>query len=131
MNKIVKSISVVLATLLVASLAACGTSSATNQSATEFQNTVSQAGVIVLDVRTPGEFAEGHIANAININVEGAQFASQIEILDKSAAYAVYCHSGRRSGIAIDKMASAGFVNLYNLDRGISAWTAAGLPVTQ
>jgi rhodanese-related sulfurtransferase len=67
----------------------------------------------------------------VNIDVEGMQFDSEISRLDKNATYAVYCHSGRRSGIATGKMADAGFTHLYNLDGGIAAWAAAGLPVTQ
>jgi rhodanese-related sulfurtransferase len=71
----------------------------------------------------------GHIPNAINIDVEGMTFDGDTSKLDKSATYAVYCQSGRRSAIAVGKLKDAGFKNLYNLTNGIQEWQAAGLPV--
>jgi rhodanese-related sulfurtransferase len=71
----------------------------------------------------------GHIAKAINIDVEGMTFDGDIAKLDKSATYAVYCHSGRRSGIAVGKMKEAGFKNLFNLTNGVLDWQGAGLPL--
>jgi rhodanese-related sulfurtransferase len=105
-------------------------SSATNLDSKAFSNKIAEPGVVILDVRTAGEFAAGHIEGAINIDVEGMQFESGIANLDKTATYAVYCHSGRRSGIAVDKMADAGFTSLFNLNSGIADWQANGLPVT-
>jgi len=110
-------------------LAGCGSAAATNLGAAEFQKKASETGVVVLDVRSAGEFMTGHIANAINIDVEGMTFDGDIAKLDKSATYAVYCHSGRRSGIAVGKMKDAGFKNLFNLTNGIQDWQAAGLPL--
>lgn len=109
-------------------LTGCGSSSAsvTNQGAGEFAKTISDPSVVVLDVRTPGEFITGHIANAINIDVEGMQFNAEVSKLDKSKTYAVYCHSGRRSGIATAEMSKLGFKTLFNLEGGIGAWIAAG-----
>ncbi len=105
-------------------------SSATNLDSKAFSNKIAEPGVVILDVRTAGEFAAGHIEGAINIDVEGMQFESGIANLDKTATYAVYCHSGRRSGIAVDKMADAGFTSLFNLNSGIADWQANGFPVT-
>lgn len=105
-------------------------SSATNLDSKAFSNKIAEPGVVILDVRTAGEFAAGHIGGAINIDVEGMQFESGIANLDKTATYAVYCHSGRRSGIAVDKMADAGFTSLFNLSSGIADWQANGFPVT-
>jgi rhodanese-related sulfurtransferase len=109
-------------------LTGCGSSSAsvTNQGASEFAKTITDSSVVVLDVRTPGEFMTGHITNAINIDVEGMQFNSEVSRLDKSKTYAVYCHSGRRSGIATAEMSKLGFKTLFNLEGGIGAWSAAG-----
>jgi rhodanese-related sulfurtransferase len=106
-----------------------GSASATNLDAAEFQAKTSEQGVVVLDVRTSGEFMSGHIANAINIDVEGMTFDGDIKSLDKDAPYAVYCQSGRRSVIAVDKLKAAGFTNLFNLANGIQDWNAAGLPL--
>ena len=88
--------------------------------------------VVVIDVRTPAEFAEGHIARAQVVDVSAADFPDQISKLDPSATYLVYCHSGNRSGQATAFMATLGFSSVYDLDGGIIAWQAAGAPlVTQ
>ena len=95
----------------------------------EFSAKSQEAGVISLDVRTAQEFAEGHLKNAININVESGNFENEIANLDKTATYAVYCRSGRRSAVAVDLMQKAGFTNLFNLDGGVIDWTASGYPL--
>jgi rhodanese-related sulfurtransferase len=110
-------------------LTGCGSSNSTNLGAQEFQAKASEPGVVVLDVRTGGEYAAGHIANAINIDVEGMTFDGDIKSLDKDAKYAVYCQSGRRSVNAIKKLQDAGFTNLFNLKNGILDWQGACLPV--
>lgn len=111
-------------------LAGCSsTSTATNLDAAAFSTKTAEAGVITLDVRTPGEFMVGHIQGAINIDVEGLQFETEIAKLDKSATYAVYCHSGRRSAIAVETMHHTGFNNLINLTNGIVDWQANNLPL--
>lgn len=91
-----------------------------------FLKTASQPGVTIVDVRTPAEFAESHIDGAINIDVENPTFAAEIESLDKGGTYAVYCRSGRRSTVATDAMAQAGFTTVYNLDGGLADLQAAG-----
>lgn len=82
---------------------------------------------VVIDVRTPTEYAAGHIAGAENIDVEASDFGSKIATLDKGAAYLVYCHSGRRSGLAAARMAAEGFTDI--VDGGAMAdLVAAGAP---
>jgi rhodanese-related sulfurtransferase len=110
-------------------LTGCGESGATNLGAQDFQSKTTEPGVVVLDVRTSGEYMAGHIANSINIDVEGMTFDGDIKSLDKDATYAVYCHSGRRSVIAVNKLKDAGFTNLFNLTNGIQDWQGAGLPL--
>jgi rhodanese-related sulfurtransferase len=102
------------------------TDSAINLDPAAFKAKTQEAEVIVLDVRTTQEFNEGHIENAININVESDTFLSQIESLDKSKSYAVYCRSGRRSADALTKMANQNFTSLTNLNGGTIDWTNAG-----
>ena len=114
---------------LALALSACSSSAATDLSAADFSSKIAESGVVILDVRSAGEFAAGHIQGAINIDVEGLQFDSGIASLDKNATYAVYCHSGRRSKIAVGKMADAGFTKLFNLTSGIADWQANGYPV--
>jgi rhodanese-related sulfurtransferase len=122
-----KKIAIVLSSLLL--LTGCSSAATTDLSAQEFQSKTQESGVITLDVRTPGEFFNGHISGAMNIDVEGMNFDSEIEKLDKSATYAVYCRSGRRSAIAVETMKDAGFTNLFNMNAGTEEWSAAGLPL--
>jgi phage shock protein E len=94
-----------------------------------FSALVATAGVTVIDVRTPEEFTQSHIQGAVNYNVKGPDFATQIAALDPAGIYAVYCQSGNRSQPAVAQMSSAGIENIYELDSGISGWESAGFPV--
>lgn len=96
---------------------------------TDFATAVGQPGVVVLDVRTPAEFAAGHLEGAVNIDVESSDFAAKVGELDKGTTYAVYCRSGNRSRVATQAMQQMGFTSLYDLDGGINDWAAAGQPV--
>lgn len=91
-----------------------------------FNDVVTQPGVIILDVRTPEEFMTGHLVSAININLEGSDFASEVSKLDKNSTVAVYCRSGNRSGVATKQMAELGFTDMYDMQGGIVEWQAAG-----
>lgn len=78
---------------------------------------------VVLDVRTDDEVADGIIENAIHIDIyRGQEFIAEIEELDKSKNYYVYCRSGNRSGQACNIMEQLGFENAYNLEGGILEW---------
>jgi len=78
---------------------------------------------VVLDVRTPAEVAEGIIPNAIHIDIyKGDAFIADIEALDKTKNYFVYCRSGARSGQACSIMNQLGIENAYNLVGGILNW---------
>ncbi|MDE3743960.1 rhodanese-like domain-containing protein [Maribacter polysaccharolyticus] len=78
---------------------------------------------IVLDVRTPTEFQQGFIPDATNIDIYlGQKFVEEVEKLDKSKNYYVYCRSGARSGQACNIMNELGFETAYNLQGGIMAW---------
>ena len=85
----------------------------------------------IIDVRTPEEFSEGHIENAKNINWKGNDFESRIIQVDTAAPVFVYCRSGKRSGLAADKMRSMGFKKVYELKGGISKWSEEELPVNK
>lgn len=86
------------------------------------------AGRTVIDVRTPAEYAAGHLAGAINIDVEGADFAAGIAALDPAGKYFVYCRSGRRSAIAAEQMAKAGFADIVD-GGGLEPLVIAGATV--
>ena len=111
----------------VFALTACGASGAvTTMNVSDFAKKISDKSVVLLDVRTPAEFASGHISGATNIDFESGNFENEIATLDKSKSYAVYCRSGNRSGQATALMAKAGFKSIFNLDGGIINWQNAG-----
>ena len=85
-----------------AALAGCSSSAALAQ------------GTVVIDVRTPAEYASGHLEGATNIDIEANTFSAKIAKLDKNATYFVYCHSGNRAAQAITAMKALGFTKLTN-----------------
>ena len=78
---------------------------------------------VLLDVRTPGEYGNGHIPGAKNIDITAGSFHQEIESLDKNKEYIVYCASGGRSVAACRALTNQGFEKLVNLSTGISGWT--------
>jgi rhodanese-related sulfurtransferase len=80
--------------------------------------------VIILDVRTPAEFAEGAIKGAINIDVNASNFKKKVSTLDKEKSYLIYCRSGMRSVKACNLMAENGFNKMFNLLGGYQAWSS-------
>ena len=82
----------------------------------------------LIDVRTPGEFADGHLRQAKNIDWNSSSFESDIQALDKTQPVFVYCLSGGRSSSAAAKMRAIGFSKVFELDGGIIKWRAANLP---
>ncbi|WP_306352238.1 rhodanese-like domain-containing protein [Flavobacterium sp. '19STA2R22 D10 B1'] len=91
------------------------------------ENWVSQleadTNAVILDVRTPEEYHRGGIAGAINIDIyKGQGFIYQVEELDKSKNYYVYCQAGARSGQACNIMNQLGFENTFNLMGGMMQW---------
>jgi phage shock protein E len=84
---------------------------------------------VVLDVRTPKEFAEGHVPGAVNISHD--QLEGRLSELDddRDRDVVVYCRSGHRAGIALDMLEKAGFKRLYHLEGDYMGWTAAQRPV--
>jgi len=85
----------------------------------------------IIDVRTPQEFAEGHIKSAKNINVQSATFTTDITALDKGKPVLVYCRSGKRGLKSANKLMKAGFTKIYNLEGGILKWKSEGFNVVK
>ena len=101
-----------------------------NMDVKKFANFLSNDSVQLVDVRTPEEFAEGHIAGAKNINVFDSDFVDEAEKdLDKSKPVAVYCRSGKRSADAARELTENGF-NVTNLEGGILAWKEQHQPIS-
>lgn len=84
---------------------------------------------VLLDVRTPEEFSDGHLKNAANINFHNDTFEEEIDELDKRKKYLVYCRSGNRSRQAMFLMRDLGFEEVYNLERGIIDWKQNNFPI--
>ncbi len=95
----------------------------------EFVTAMVEPGTVVIDVRTPAEYAAGHVGGSVNIDVQDPDFATQVAALPKDTTYAVYCRSGNRSSVATSTMAAQGFTSLLNLDGGLVDLQAAGAPV--
>lgn len=83
----------------------------------------------IIDVRTPGEFVGGHLKNAVNININSADFKQKVETLDKNKPVFVYCLSGGRSSTAASYMRKQGFATVYEMSGGMLKWNNAGKPV--
>lgn len=95
----------------------------------EFQKKLKEnPGAPVVDVRTPGEFAKGHLAAALNIDWRNDSFEVKIGVLGKDKPVFVYCQSGMRSGSAAKKMRSMGFLKVYEMKGGMIKWRNSGLP---
>jgi rhodanese-related sulfurtransferase len=108
--------------------ASSSSSPATGQHvASDFSTAMKTPGTVVLDVLTPAECARVHLPAGQNI--KGSDFANRIASLDKNATYAVYCHSGNRSGLALEQMTAAGFTHVYDLAGRIGTWQNMGGPM--
>ena len=83
---------------------------------------------VILDVRTPREFAGGHIEGAINLDYNSSSFKDDLNALDKTKMYLVYCRTARRSRGALDMMRALEFREVYHMLGGIVGWTSEGLP---
>ncbi|HEX3003461.1 MAG TPA: rhodanese-like domain-containing protein [Angustibacter sp.] len=131
------------ATLAVPTLAACGgggdapsltsataavsaPASGSSLAPAQFAAAAKRPGTTLLDVRTPAEFAAGHLPGAVNVDVSSRDFLARLDQLDRAGTYAVYCHSGNRSAAALQMMAQAGFTSAYDLAGGLQAWQDAG-----
>ncbi|MFK7886829.1 MAG: rhodanese-like domain-containing protein [Gammaproteobacteria bacterium] len=85
--------------------------------------------VIVLDVRSVGEFESGHIDGAMNVSFHEPDFETALSKLDKDAEYVLTCESGGRSGKTLRKLREMGFLNVAHLKRGMAGWRNADMPV--
>jgi rhodanese-related sulfurtransferase len=83
-------------------------------------------GALVLDVRSPEEFAKGHVPGAVNIDINAPGFVRKVADFDKSKPILVNCHAGSRGAIAAAELAKLGFKTVCNLDGGLAAWEKAG-----
>lgn len=109
---------------------ACGQENYENANVNTFAGLTEDPGVVVLDVRTAAEFAEGHLEGAINIDQTKDDFMEKAgSTLPADKTLAIYCRSGRRSATASSRLAAVGY-KCVNLEGGIIAWKEAGKKVT-
>jgi rhodanese-related sulfurtransferase len=94
--------------------------------AADFEKRRAKSKTVVLDVRSPEEFAKGHIPGAINADINSPDFALKAAKLDKKQSILVNCHAGSRGAIASAELAKLGFKTVFNLEGGLDAWKAAG-----
>lgn len=116
---------------LFAGALALGLASCTSAATSNSGNVEVSAGTVVLDVRTPDEYAAGHLDGAQLLDFNGGEVATALPKLDPEAEYLVYCRSGNRSAQAIALMEQAGFSNLTNLGSLDQAATATGLQIVR
>ncbi|WP_022868793.1 rhodanese-like domain-containing protein [Schaalia vaccimaxillae] len=126
--------SLTLGVLIVGSMSACTTNSSADstpgatQSASSSSMTAEELGTLI-DVRTPEEFAQGHLEGAINIDFNSADFQEQITQLDPNGTYTLYCRSGNRAGQALELMKNQGFNQVTNIGGVEEAAATTGLEI--
>ncbi len=84
---------------------------------------------VILDLRSPDEYRQGHIKGARSVNYYATNFQRMVSLLDRDATILLYCQKGRQSTLALRAMTKLGFSRMYILDGGIDAWVRAGLPL--
>ena len=95
----------------------------------ELELMIKKEDLVLLDVRTPTEYSNGHLISALNINYYGDNFDKKIDELDKSKPIVVYCKSGGRSSKSALKLVEKGFEQIYNLKGGFDQWIFLGKEV--
>ena len=85
--------------------------------------------IAVIDVRTPAEFAEGHIKGARNVDIASPDFRKNLAKLDPGKTYLVHCAAGGRSTRSLSVLSQLGFKSIIHLDGGLNSWKEAGLPL--
>lgn len=88
-----------------------------------------QSGFTVLDVRTPQEYNEGHIAGAANLDFKSSTFRDRLAALSRERTYLVHCASGGRSSPTVKLMEELGFTRVYHMEAGFDSWKGEGRPV--
>lgn len=122
---------VVAACAALLAIGAVGCSSTSVSSVPDGQIDASFADAIIIDVRTPEEFAAGHLEGALLYNVQDPSFEANIAALDATATYVVYCRSGNRSAQAIERMKAVGFTTLTDLGSLQNASDETGVAIVQ
>jgi rhodanese-related sulfurtransferase len=125
---------VALFALTLGATAWAGGSPVTNVTVGKVQKLIKEhagkADFVILDVRTPSEFAEGHIKGAVNLDVQSPTFEKGLRKLDRKRSYLVYCRTGNRSRRATLAMGELGFRSIFHMTEGIVKWKQQNLPLS-
>ena len=108
------------------STASANKSGVKNIDVREFEKLRTAKTNVILDVRTPQEFAAGHMPGAVNIDVNSPEFDKKVATLDPKKTYLVHCAAGFRGSKACEKLQKLSFGRVYNLEGGMKAWEKAG-----
>jgi rhodanese-related sulfurtransferase len=115
-----------LIALLATGLSACAQSGGSNLDVTQVAQMISDnENLVLIYVRTPDEFKQGHLEGAKLINFYDANFQEEVKKLDSAKKYVVYCRSGGRSSKSVSAMKKLGFNDVYNMSGGVLAWNRA------
>jgi len=121
-----------LVVVLLAGVAACSSSTAVIESVDADAAAAllaDEPGAVLLDIRTPEEYAESRIAGSTNLDFYAADFSARLDSLDRDTTYVIYCRSGNRTTAALDVFRDLGFTSVHAVDGGIQAWAGTGLAV--
>jgi rhodanese-related sulfurtransferase len=118
---------VVALTVLSLAPLACGADATNDPQAAELVS----AGAVIIDVRTPEEFAAGHLDGAMLVDIKNPSFDAEIARLDAAASYIVYCRTGNRSAQAADRMRAIGIENITDLGSLENASAQTGVAIVQ
>lgn len=86
---------------------------------------------LLVDVRTPGEWKQGHISGAKHFDISSGEFDLKVQVFPKQANILLYCQSGARSRLAMSRMRSMGFTGIKHISGGMGSWRSAGYPVAK
>jgi rhodanese-related sulfurtransferase len=120
-----KRLKVLMLSVVVALFSSCSNAQNTSYDLTvdQFEQKIKDLdNELLLDVRTPEEYNEGHVEGAINIDYYNETFSAQMDSLDKSKPVLVYCRSGSRSAKAAEILRQKGFKEVYEMKEGIIGW---------
>lgn len=135
MNRRAAIVALVLLALTATTAAWAGGSAVTNVTVGKAQGLIKEragkADFVILDVRTPEEFAEGHVAGAVNLDVQARDFDKRLRALDRNKTYLVYCRTGNRSRTATVAMEALGFRSIFHMNEGIVKWKQQNLPLSR
>ncbi len=125
-----KATTLLFSAMMLTSITACTQSTTSAAAPKEFQANI-KPDVQLVDARTAGEYAQGHLANARNLDWNGGELQQRVGELDPKKPVLIYCASGRRSAAAAAFLKEKGFTKVVDLAGGIGAWQQAGMPVTR